>query len=162
MRLFLGLKDFYGVVVVQLDVEGWDLRQTEFRKITRTVPLINFLISPMSCVLVHIFFKYIKILKSQSRLPFSKYLKNKVLVGKEKFVERTFNKYAGKLHFKNFETEVKDLTINFRSHAMPLKGPDGKFLRLAFIEIGYAFLRSDYFNELRKLRKNVLTFILDP
>ena len=26
----------------------------------------------------------------------------------------------------------------------------------------YAFLRSDYFNELRKLRKNVLTFILDP
>ena len=114
------------------------------------------------CVLVHIFFKYIKILKSQSRLPFSKYLKNKVLVGKEKFVERTFNKYAGKQHFKNFETEVKDLTINFRSHAMPLKGPDGKFLRLAFIEIGYAFLRSDYFNELRKLRKNVLTFILDP
>ena len=31
MRLFLGLKDFYGVVVVQLYVEGWGLRQTEFR-----------------------------------------------------------------------------------------------------------------------------------
>ena len=33
-------EQFLWVVVVQLYVEGWDLRQTEFRKITGTVPLI--------------------------------------------------------------------------------------------------------------------------
>ena len=47
---------------------------------------------------------------------------------------------------------------------MPPKVPDGKFLRLAFLEIGYAFQHSGYFTELKELRDTMKSFKLldDP
>ena len=112
------------------------------------------------CVLMHIFFKHINILKNPNRLPFSMYLQNQVLVGKEKFSERTYNTYAAKGPFGLLEDELKDnvFEVNFQVHPVPPKVPDGKFLRLAFQEIGHAFLHSDYFNELREFRENLQSF----
>ena len=118
------------------------------------------------CVLMHIFFKHINILKNPNRLPFSMYLQNQVLVGKEKFGERTFNKYADKKHFKLLKDELKGevFEVNFQVHPVPPKVPDGKFLRLAFLEIGYAFQHSGYFTELKELRDTMKSFKLldDP
>ena len=112
------------------------------------------------CVLVHLFFKYIHILKNNSRLSFCTYLKSKVFAGNPGFSERTFNTYADKDVFKNFEERIKDVKVNFKNHPVPSSVADANFLILAFQEIGYVFQHSPYFDELRELKKALQTFIL--
>ena len=110
------------------------------------------------CVLVHIYFKYIGILKNKSRLSFSTYLQFWVFAGKSEFGERTYNTYANKDIFKNLEKELSNTKVSFRFHPEQPKVPDGKFLMRAFQEIGYAFHHSDYFDELRELNKTMQCF----
>lgn len=110
------------------------------------------------CVLMHIFFDYIHILNKKNRLPYSKFLQEKVFTGKSEFGERTYNTYASKDFFEDFKKEIKDSTISFKNHPIPPKVPDGKFLLRSFQEIGWAFHHSDYFEELRNLNKKIQTF----
>ena len=62
------------------------------------------------------------------------------------------------------ELKGKVFEVNFQVHPVPPKVPDGKFLRLAFLEIGYAFQHSGYFTELKELRDTMKSFKLldDP
>ena len=110
------------------------------------------------CVLVHIYFKYIGILKNKSCLSYSTYLQNKVFLDKSEFGERTYNTYANKDIFKNLEKELSNTKVSFKVHPERPKVPDGKFLMRAFQEIGYAFHHSDYFDELRELNKTMQCF----
>ena len=112
------------------------------------------------CVLVHIFFKYIHILKKDSRLSFGTYLQEKVFAGKSQFGVRTYNNYADKDVYKNFAKKIMDAEVSFQGHPVIPAVADANFLRLAFQEIGWAFQHSAYFGELRKLKETMQTFIL--
>ena len=120
------------------------------------------------CVLMHIFFKKANFLKKESRLPFSKFVQNKVLAGKSGFV-RTYNTYADKDIYKTFEEELDIKTMNFRKRPATVP-PDEKpkdyhqcvmqEMSLAFQEIGWHFQKSPYFKELKKLKETVNQFVL--
>ena len=110
------------------------------------------------CVLMHFYFKYIGILSKDSRLQFSTFLQNTVFAGMSHFGERTYNTYATKDIFVSFWNELKQLKVDFTKH--PKLPPDEteSTLKPAFQEIGWAFRHSDYFCELRELRKNLQAF----
>ena len=110
------------------------------------------------CVLMHIYFKYIGILKNSSRLPFSIFLQEKVFAGKSQFGERTYNTYASKDIFQTFRNELKELKVDFTKHPKLPPDPTESILKPAFQEIGWAFQHSDYFSELRVLKSNLQTF----
>lgn len=112
------------------------------------------------CVLVQLFFKYIGILKKESRLPFSTYLQKKVFVKKSEFGVRTYNKYAGKDIFQKFAKDLESITVDFKRHPKYPPESNENILKLVFQEIGWAFQHSDYFIELRELRKTMETFNL--
>lgn len=121
------------------------------------------------CVLMHIFFKKTNFLKKKSRLSFSNFMQNKVLVGKSGFV-RTYNKYADKAIFKDFEKQLDIKQYNFKKHSVPL--PPEKMNSLdyhqrmmietgyAFQEIGWAFQKKPYFEELKDLKKTMNKLVI--
>jgi hypothetical protein len=120
------------------------------------------------CVLMHIFFKKLNFLKKESRLPFSKFVQNKVLAGKSGFV-RTYNTYADKDIYKTFEEELDMSKMNFRKRpaTVPPKEKPKDYhqcvmleMSLAFQEIGWHFQKSPYFIELKKLKETVNLFVL--
>jgi hypothetical protein len=116
------------------------------------------------CVLMHIYFKYIGILKNENRLPYSTFLKEKVFGKKSLFSERTYNTYATKDVFLSLSNELKNMKdklnveIDFTKHPQLPPKPNENIYKPAFQEIGWAFQQSDYFVELRELRKNLQTF----
>lgn len=112
------------------------------------------------CVLVHIFFKYIRILKNTNRKPFSSYLQQKVFAGMSGFTDRTYNTYADKDVFVNFDDKLKHSRVDFQRHADPSAVSGADFLFPAFQEIGWAFQHSKYFGELREIKKTIQSFDL--
>ena len=107
------------------------------------------------CVLMHFYFIRIGIMEKKARQPFSNYLTKKVFGDEEKFTPRSFNNYA-----KSYENIEKDLTdskgVKFNFEIRP--NPSGKPIYDAFHEVGYTFHHSHYFDELRKLRKQMNEF----
>ena len=83
------------------------------------------------------------------------YLTKKVFGDEERFTARSFNNYA-----KSYENIEKDLTdskgVKFNFEIRP--NPSGKPIYDAFHEVGYTFHHSHYFDELRKLRKQMNEF----
>lgn len=112
------------------------------------------------CVLLHLYFKYIHILKNDSRLSYSTFLQKKVYVKKSEFGERTYNTYANKDVFQKFEKELENIQVNFNLHPKYPPESNENILKPAFQEIGWAFHHSPYFKELRDLRKALETFDL--
>jgi len=120
------------------------------------------------CVMMHIFFKKIHFLKKETRLQFSKFLQNKVFAGKSGFI-RTFNTYADKDIYSDFEDQLDIEQYNFKKRPAsipPEMKPSDYHQRmmldmsLAFQEIGWAFQKSPYFKELKELKKTVNEFVL--
>lgn len=120
------------------------------------------------CVLMHIFFKKANFLKKDARLPFSQFLEKKVFAGKSGFV-RSYNTYADKDTYKDFEDQLNIQEIDFRNHPVPIpkdKKPSDFHQRMmldlknAFQEIGWAFQKSPYFTELKALRETMNHFEL--
>lgn len=108
------------------------------------------------CLLIHIYFLRIGILKNETHKPFCEYLLKSVLKDKKKFTPRTFNNYAKEHEDEEKEfTDKKRLEIDFRYRPKPSNRP---FLD-AFHEIGFVFHHSDYFSELRDLRKRMNSFV---
>lgn len=105
--------------------------------------------------IIHIYFIRIGIMEKKARQPFSNYLTKKVFGDEERFTARSFNNYA-----KSYENIEKDLTdskgVKFNFEIRP--NPSGKPVYDAFHEIGYTFHHSHYFDELRKLRKQMNEF----
>lgn len=112
------------------------------------------------CVLVQLFFKYIGFLKVESRLAFSTYLQKKVFETKSEFGIRTYNTYANKDIFQRFDEDLKNIKVDFKRHPKYPPESNENILKLVFQEIGWAFQHSDYFIELRELRKTMETFNL--
>jgi len=118
------------------------------------------------CVLIHIFFDYIKVLKNKSCLSFSSFLQDKVFAGKSEFSVRTYNTYANKSVFSKLEKKLQELEnkkikISFKNHPTPPDIKDPDYLMKAFQEVGWAFQHSDYFKELIKLRNTMQLFYLE-
>lgn len=120
------------------------------------------------CVMMHIFFKKIHFLKKETRLQFSKFLQNKVFAGKSGFI-RTFNTYADKDIYSDFEDQLDIEQYNFKKRPAsipPEMKPSDYHQRmmldmsLAFQEIGWVFQKSPYFKELKELKKTVNEFVL--
>ena len=121
------------------------------------------------CVMMHIFFKKIHSLKKEARSPFSTFLQNKVFAGKSGFV-RTFNKYADKKEYKDFEEYLGEIKPHyFDMRPAPLSPEkilsdyqerEKMKMKFAFQEIGYAFQKSDCFTKLKKLRENMNEIVL--
>jgi len=107
------------------------------------------------CVLMHIYFKYIKIMNNQSRLSYSSFLQKNVFGDNISFGERTYNTYANKDVFLALEKELTKLKVDFKHHPKLPPEPNENILKPAFQEIGCAFQNSDYFIHLRKLRENL-------
>ena len=107
------------------------------------------------CVLMHTYFKYIGLLKNESRLPYSTFLQEKVFAGKSKFGERTFNTYANKESFQTLRKQLKHLEVDFNKHPKLPPDPTESILKPAFQEIGRAFQHSSYFSDLIELRNNL-------
>lgn len=108
------------------------------------------------CLLIHCYFRRIKILKKEGLKPFCDYLEEKVFPEESKFTARTFNNYANDPNFVRVEEEFTSTTklkINFRVHPEP----SGKLLD-AFHEVGWNFHNSAYFEELREMRKYIDEF----
>lgn len=120
------------------------------------------------CVMMHIFFKKIHFLKKEMRLQFSKFLQNKVFIGKSGFI-RSFNTYADKDIYKAFDEQLDIKQCDFRKHPAPIPSEEKPSdyhqrimldMGLAYQEIGRVFQKSPYFIELKKLRKTVNEFVL--
>lgn len=120
------------------------------------------------CVMMHIFFKKIHFLKKETRLQFSTFLQNKVFAGKSGFV-RSFNTYANRDKYKAFDEQLDIRQCDFRKHPVPIPSEDKPSdyhqrmmvdIGLAFQEIGWAFQKSAYFIELKKIRNTVNAFVL--
>ena len=111
-------------------------------------------------VLVHIFFSHIAILKKDSNLSFSNFLKENVYAGKPAFSDRTFRTYAQKDIFKKLKQDVKKIKLSFNRRPTQPETPDGKFLIRAFQEIGWAFQNSEYFKEIRLLKEQLQIFVI--
>lgn len=112
---------------------------------------------PEFCLLMYYYFIRIGILQNTTRKPFCLYLLKKVFEDESKFSVKTFNNYANDPRFVNVEkdfTNPERLGINFRVHPAPC----GNTLQEAFHEIGWAFHRSEFFEELREQRKHLETF----
>jgi len=106
------------------------------------------------CVLMHYYFLRVKIMENSERKAFCEYLLEKALQSYgEKFTVKTFNNYAKDYENKGF-TSTEQLKINF------LTRPDSSSQRLedAFHEVGHFFHVSDYFKELKEIRKNMNGF----
>lgn len=116
------------------------------------------------CVLMHIYFKYIGILKNENRLPYSTFLNNKVFGKKSLFSERTYNTYATKDVFQSLSNELKymkdklNIEVDFTKHPQLPPKPNENIYKPAFQEIGWAFHYSDYFTKLREMRENLQAF----
>lgn len=116
----------------------------------RDIKLVEF------CLLMHFYFRRIKILENTSRQPFCEYLENYVFEDESRFTAKTFNNYANETNYKRTDedfTNAARLSINFKVHPTR-KGT----LQDAFHEVGYFFHNSPYFDELRKIQKNVIGF----
>ena len=108
------------------------------------------------CLLTHCYFRRIKIMKNEALKPFCDYLEKKVFPEESKFTARTFNNYANDPNFMNAKDGFIDsekLKINFNNHPVPC----GKLLDV-FHEVGWNFHHSDYFDELREMRKRIDEF----
>ena len=108
------------------------------------------------CLLMHCYFRRIKILKKEGLKPFSDYLEKKVFPEGSKFTARTFNNYANDPNYVNAKDGFIDsekLEINFKKHPKP----SGKLIDV-FHEVGYNFHNSPYFDELREMRDNINNF----
>lgn len=120
------------------------------------------------CVMTHIFLKKIHFLKKETRLQFSKFAQKRVFAGKSGFI-RSYNTYAGKDIYKDFEKQLDIKQFNFKNHPVPIP-PEKKStdfhqrmiqdMSLAFQEIGRAFQKSPYFKELKELKETLNEFVL--
>ena len=127
----------------------------------KTCTICNMKITRMEfCVLMHIFFKNIGILKNKSRLPYSTYLQNKVFGGKSEFGVRSYNNYANDDRYQKLDKELEGKKIDFKKHPKLPPLSNENILFPAFQEIGWAFQHSDYFRELREIRKSMEDFNL--
>ena len=111
------------------------------------------------CLLIHYYFIRIGILKTTARKPFCEYILDCVLMDWDtKFTPKTFNNYAKENEEAELEfTSKKRLEIDF-SHP-PTQSDARPFLK-SFHEIGNFFHRSEYFEQLRTMRKHLNDFDL--
>lgn len=108
------------------------------------------------CVLIHFFFIRIGFLENESRQAFCLYLINKVFCGHERFTVRTFNNYANQCeNVKENLTHADRQPIDFNTH----RETSGQ-LQDAFHEIGSAFQRSQYFQQLREQRNKMNSLLI--
>lgn len=108
------------------------------------------------CVLIHFFFIRIGFLENGSRQAFCLYLIKKVFCGHERFTVRTFNNYANECeNVKDSLTHADQQPIDFNAH----RKTSGQLLD-AFHEIGSAFHRSQYFQQLREQRKRMDSLLI--
>ena len=109
------------------------------------------------CLLIHYFFRRINLLQNDSRQPFCNYLRVKVFAGEEKFTVKTFNNYANRDEFLNAEPILTNPN-QFKTSFMLRPQLKGEPIKEAFQEIGWAFQHSEYFEELKKQKKNMNQF----
>lgn len=111
------------------------------------------------CLLIHYYFMRIGILKTTARKPFCEYILDYVLMDWDtKFTPKTFNNYAKENEEAEKEFTSKErLKIDF-SH--PPTQSDARPLLKSFHEIGNFFHHSDYFIQLRDMRKHLNDFDL--
>lgn len=108
------------------------------------------------CLLMHCYFRRIKIMKNEALKPFSDYLEKKVFPEGSKFTARTFNNYANDPNFVKVKDDFiipQKFDINFKVRPEPQRT-----LLNVFHEIGWNFHYSPYFDELREMRKCIDEF----